>query len=96
MDVRKRLVEAASASLHDDPSLLPCVQICCLPAKNISANGSVKGRLINTSIGENGFGYDSYFIPINNNKTFAEMELEEKNIISHRKIAITKLKSFLF
>ena len=35
-------------------------------------------------------------IPENNSKTFAEMSLEEKSIISHRKIAITKLKSFLF
>ena len=46
--------------------------------------------------GSNGFGYDPIFVPENNIKTFAEMSLEEKNIISHRKIAISKLKSFLF
>ena len=46
--------------------------------------------------GTNGFGYDPIFVPENYTKTFAEMNLDEKNIISHRKIAITKLKSFLF
>ena len=58
--------------------------------------GKINGSVSITPKGTNGFGYDSIFIPENHTKTFAEMKLEEKNTISHRKIATTKLKSFLF
>jgi len=58
--------------------------------------GKINGRVSLKPKGNNGFGYDPIFIPENQKKTFAEMGLKEKNKISHRKIAITKLKSFLF
>ena len=58
--------------------------------------GKINGAVTLEPKGSNGFGYDPIFIPENHYKTFAEMKLKEKNIISHRKIAITKLKSFLF
>ena len=58
--------------------------------------GKIYGTVSLQPRGTKGFGYDPIFVPENNIKTFAEMSLEEKNIISHRKIAITKLKSFLF
>ena len=58
--------------------------------------GKINGTVSLEPKGANGFGYDPIFVPENNIKTFAEMNLEEKNIISHRKIAISKLKSFLF
>ena len=58
--------------------------------------GKIKGIISLKPKGLNGFGYDPIFIPENYKKTFAEMKIKEKNKISHRKIAITKLKSFLF
>ncbi len=58
--------------------------------------GRINGRISANPKGANGFGYDPIFIPENNSKTFAEMSSNDKNKISHRKIAITKLKSFLF
>ena len=63
---------------------------------HITFLGKINGTVSLKPKGTNGFGYDPIFIPENNIKTFAEMSLEEKNFISHRKIAITKLKSFLF
>ena len=75
------------------------VTAICLTLKDnhhIVFLGRVNGTVSLKPKGTNGFGYDPIFIPENNVKTFAEMKLEEKNIISHRKIAITKLKSFLF
>ena len=41
--------------------------------------------------GKNGFGFDPIFIPMWTSKTFAEMELKEKTIYSHRAKAISKL-----
>ncbi len=63
---------------------------------HIIFEGKVYGRVSLKPKGSNGFGYDPIFIPDGYDKTFAEMNLKEKNTISHRKIAITKLRSFLF
>jgi len=75
------------------------VTAICLTLKDnhhIVFLGRVNGTVSLEPKGTNGFGYDPIFVPENYTKTFAEMSLEEKNFISHRKIAITKLKSFLF
>ena len=58
--------------------------------------GKINGQVSLEPKGGFGFGYDPIFIPNNYDKTFAEMKIHEKNKISHRKIAIMKLKSFLF
>jgi len=72
--------------------------ICLTLAKHhhIIFFGKINGKLSLKPKGVNGFGYDPIFIPENHNKTFAEMSSREKNSISHRKKAISKLKSFLF
>ena len=57
--------------------------------------GITKGNIIHERKGSNGFGYDSVFIPEGSNKTFAEMELGEKNLYSHRRKATDKLLEFL-
>lgn len=57
--------------------------------------GLVYGTIIDTPRGTNGFGYDPVFVPDGFNKTFAEMELADKNLISHRAIAVKKLTNFL-
>ena len=57
--------------------------------------GVSEGEIIEAPKGENGFGYDPVFVPEGNEKTFAEMELQEKNKYSHRRIATDKLVAFL-
>lgn len=57
--------------------------------------GVVRGEITNTRKGEKGFGYDAVFIPAGFNKTFAEMTVNEKNIISHRGIAIKKFLQYV-
>ena len=57
--------------------------------------GIVNGRIIHEKRGEKGFGYDPIFIPENEIRTFAEMDLEEKNKFSHRARALEKMIAFL-
>jgi XTP/dITP diphosphohydrolase len=57
--------------------------------------GIINGEIINEKRGNHGFGYDPIFIPNGYTKTFAEMDSETKNAISHRGIALQKLLMFL-
>ena len=63
--------------------------------KEYIMEGIVDGVIINERRGEKGFGYDPVFIPCGETKTFAEMELEQKNLISHRGRALEKLCALL-
>ena len=57
--------------------------------------GICEGRIIDMPLGSKGFGYDPVFIPTGADKTFAEMEMDEKNRYSHRKKAADQLVLFL-
>lgn len=56
--------------------------------------GECKGAISTIKCGNNGFGYDPIFIPQNSDKTFAEMNISEKNSYSHRGKSIEKLIDF--
>lgn len=56
--------------------------------------GIVKGKIVEAR-GKLGFGWDPIFLPDGHSKTFAEMEGEEKNLVSMRRIAVNKLADFL-
>ena len=63
-------------------------------AKNIQFfEGSISGKIVKPS--GTGFGWDPIFQPDGHDKTYGDMNAEEKNAISMRKIAIEKLKDFL-
>ena len=55
------------------------------------AKGERKGEIARSMRGENGFGWDVIFIPEHHEKTYAEMNFNEKNAISHRHLAFEKL-----
>ncbi len=59
--------------------------------KKIVARGEVEGHIIDESRGENGFGYDPYFVPNGYDKTFGELTSDIKNKISHRAKALEQL-----
>jgi len=66
-----------------------------LEKKEYLFEGIVNGTIIKEKRGIEGFGYDPVFLPDGKTRTFAEMELSEKNTISHRALAFEKLKKFL-
>jgi XTP/dITP diphosphohydrolase len=57
--------------------------------------GIVEGVIVSDKRGHSGFGYDPIFVPENENRTFAEMDLVEKNSFSHRARAFQKMIDFL-
>jgi len=60
-----------------------------------SFSGSVEGRIVLAESGTGGFGYDSLFIPEGWDKTFAELDAETKNGLSHRARAMAQAMDWL-
>jgi XTP/dITP diphosphohydrolase len=59
-------------------------------------SGEVGGVISGLPIGSRGFGYDPVFVPTEGDgRTFAEMTLDEKNLLSHRARAVAGLVDFL-
>ena len=71
--------------------------ICCILNDEtvIEVEGECEGVLLREISGTNGFGYDPMFYVEKFGKTFGEISKEEKNEISHRRIAMDKLKKEL-
>lgn len=57
--------------------------------------GVIEGTIRTEPMGSKGFGYDPIFQPDGYDITFAEMEMSQKNKISHRALAMQKLIDFL-
>ena len=72
-----------------------CVVIYYDGENLVSAEGRAEGEIINIYRGVNGFGYDPLFYYPPAQKTFAEMEEKEKNLVSHRYRALQLLKTKL-
>lgn len=61
---------------------------------NVST-GVCEGHIADAPLGANGFGYDPVFVPDGFDQTFAELESEVKNRISHRAHALAGAAEFL-
>ena len=58
--------------------------------------GKVEGHILTERHGTGGFGYDSIFAPVEGRGlTFAQMQPQEKNAMSHRGRAVARLVQFL-
>jgi XTP/dITP diphosphohydrolase len=57
--------------------------------------GRVAGRIMTAPRGEGGFGYDPLFLVDGFDRSMAELELAEKNVVSHRAQAFTKFRDYL-
>ena len=57
-------------------------------------DGACEGRIGFAPRGKNGFGYDPLFMPVGFDRSFAELDEDVKNRLSHRAKALEKLKEF--
>lgn len=56
--------------------------------------GECHGDISKKESGIHGFGFDPIFIPSGETRTFAQMEIKEKNLLSHRGKSLDKLADF--
>ena len=66
-----------------------------LNGKEYQFEGICEGVILGKKRGDQGFGYDAIFLPDGATKSFGQMTMEEKNLFSHRKKAMSKLIDFL-
>ncbi len=59
--------------------------------REVTAEGYMYGKIIDTPRGTRGFGYDPIFVMDGETRTVAEMTDEEKNSVSHRAKALAAL-----
>jgi XTP/dITP diphosphohydrolase len=96
------LLRADSRTVNSDNNpAIYCYFICNLTFYNYKNNshfsfeGRVDGFLSFPPKGSNGFGYDPIFVANGSKLTFGEISSKQKNSISHRSLAFSKLKKFL-
>lgn len=97
---RERLLEALSLANHvaEEPvkARFRCVIAVAAEGKVLATfSGSVEGRIVLAEAGTGGFGYDPLFIPDGYSQTFAELDPETKNRLSHRGRAMEQVIGWL-
>ncbi len=92
----KLLKELADVPVERRSASFCCVIAICFPDGGCRTfTGELKGIILDAPRGSGGFGYDPLFLVPEYGKTLAELSPDVKNNISHRGIALGKLKSFL-
>tara|TARA_Y100000590_G_scaffold463546_2_gene630575 strand:- start:378 stop:968 length:591 start_codon:yes stop_codon:yes gene_type:complete len=62
--------------------------------KTVFFEGKKRGIIV-SPLGKKGFAYDSIFKPLSSKKTYGQMTIKEKNLSSHRSIAIKKFLKYI-
>lgn len=86
----RNMVGVADRSAH-----FSTVIALCLGSDIHFFEGRVDGHIEQTPRGEEGFGYDPVFTPEGSALTFAQMDSDAKNAVSHRGRAVKKLMDYL-
>lgn len=90
-----RLIELLDG-VSDRSARFVAVAALCVPGgPTFISAGVLSGRIAEEPRGDGGFGYDPLFIPDGGIRTLAEMSIEEKSAISHRRRAADGLRGIL-
>lgn len=91
-DNNKKLIQNLKGIGNRKAKFISVISIAKPNGEVHSFRGEVEGIILDEARGNAGFGYDPYFYYVAYGKTFAELELSEKNAISHRARALSKMK----
>ena len=93
-DNMSKLLDALSNKINRKAQFKTIIALN-LNGKQHLFTGIAKGEITLKKIGNQGFGYDPIFKPEGHSRTFAQLSLEEKGLISHRGKATEQLINFL-
>ena len=94
-NVRKLLSEMSSFDMDSRTARFRTVVSFHSSNEELWTEGVIEGSITMNAIGKGGFGYDPVFRLRKTGKTFAEMTRQEKNRISHRGMALDKMRQLL-
>ena len=78
-----------------DAKFCSVIALCYPDGRELTAEGSVRGVILEEERGTGGFGYDPLFFSPELSKTFAEATPEQKNSVSHRSRALRAMLELL-
>ncbi|MDX8359382.1 MULTISPECIES: XTP/dITP diphosphatase [Bacillaceae] len=91
-NLEKVLQELEGVPTHKRTGRFHCALAIAFPkGETHVVEGTCEGRITDTPVGQNGFGYDPIFYVEEKEKTMAQLSKQEKNEMSHRAIALKKL-----
>lgn len=93
-NIKKLLSMLSGVPESERTARFRCIAVAYFPEEDVvlSAEGVCEGRITNEERGTGGFGYDPIFVPEGFEHTFAEMDENMKNRISHRAKAFRLLR----
>jgi len=95
-ETNNRLLLQKLHGISDRTARFRCVVAVVGPGWERTAEGRCEGRIGHVPRGDNGFGYDPLFLPDETpGRTMAELDMGEKNAISHRGRAFRQLPGLL-
>jgi XTP/dITP diphosphohydrolase len=95
---QKLLTELSDVAPADRAARFRCVVVFVRDADDpnpVFADGDWNGTIAMAPSGVNGFGYDPVFIDAESGLTGGQLEAEQKNLLSHRGIAVRQLRGAL-
>ncbi|MCR4722681.1 MAG: RdgB/HAM1 family non-canonical purine NTP pyrophosphatase [Eubacteriales bacterium] len=94
-NVNKLLGEMEGVPAEKRGAAFRCSAAMVSARGEVSVTAEVPGTITYKALGMGGFGYDPVFRESSTGLTYAEMDAEEKNSLSHRKKAFEMLKSYI-
>ena len=90
-DRRAKLLSALQGIPRPWTARFRCTVAFAAPGNEVQLfRGAVEGEILSQESGDHGFGYDRLFWVTAANKTMADLTMEEKNLFSHRAVALKK------